>query len=104
MMMKINSKVCIIPAMTSTSEKTQPLEIETTSTPRPGIWSFRVTTINDSWTEASIVQTTFKCEVMAKQFPLCSTIHVRLTALQFPTEFFQPTRTFQLATQEIVLA
>ena len=37
-------------------------------------------------------------------FPLCSTIHVRLTALQFPEEFPQPTRTFQLATQEIVWA
>lgn len=55
--------------MTSTSEKTQPLEIETTSTPRPGIWSFRVTTINDSWTKVSFVHTTFKCEVMAKHYP-----------------------------------
>ena len=27
--------------------------------------------------------------------------HVRLIALQFPKEFLQPTRTFQLATQEI---
>lgn len=56
--------------MTSTSETTQPLEIETTSTPRPGIWSFRVTTTtSDSWTEASFVNTTSKCEVMAKHFP-----------------------------------
>ena len=56
--------------MTSTSEKTQQaLEIETTSTPRPGIWSCIVTTISDSWTEASFVYTTSKCEVMAKHFP-----------------------------------
>lgn len=60
-----------------------------------------MTTINDSWTEASFVQTTFKCEVMAKHFPLCFTIHVCLTPLQFPKEFSQPSRTFQLATQEI---
>ena len=58
--------------MTSTSETTQPLEIETTSTPRPGIWGFRVTTISDSWTEASFVNTTSKCEVMAKYFPQLS--------------------------------
>ena len=58
--------------MTSTSEKTQPLEIETTSTPRPGIWSFRVTTIDDLWTEASFVHMTSQCEVMAKHFPLVS--------------------------------
>ena len=63
--------------MTSTSEKTQPLEIETTSIPRPGIWSFRVTTIDDSWTEASFVLTTFKCEVMAKHFP--SLLHYTCT-------------------------
>jgi hypothetical protein len=69
-------KVCIIPAMTSTSEKTQPLEIETTSTPRPGIWSFRVTTISDSWTEASFVHTTFECEVITDHFPSLFPIYV----------------------------
>ena len=93
-------KVCIIPAMTSTSVKTQPPELDITSALRPGIWSFRVATISDSWTEAPFVHTTFNAKLW-QNIPLFVLFHMYARLHCCFLKSFQPTRIFQLATQEI---
>jgi hypothetical protein len=80
-------KVCIIPAMTSTSEKTQPPEKETISTTKP---NYVALSAGPRATTRSPRPRSYMRRSNAKlwqiNFLLVSSPLVRLTAMQFPEE------------------